>query len=141
MISISQKLVGLPFKHCSAGMNEGIDCFRLAIEYLRLKGAKIPEDTVFKGLPIFDYKGIYAENAERTMQLAVEFIESITKPIKVGFEIAGDILIMRMKKIKNLPLNIGVNAGNNFVIVAVRGDVVRLVNKSFFYIDKALRWA
>lgn len=137
---ITAKLIGIKFKHCSPHRSEGMDCFRLCIEYLRMCGAEIPEDTIYNGYGIFDYKKIYKEDPFKTMELARDFIASMTKEIKIGYEIAGDILVMHTKKMTNLPLHIGIDAGNGQVIIAVRNESVKIVDKKYFHIEKVLRW-
>lgn len=141
MIKASQKLVGKRFFHCSPSINEGLDCFTMCIEYLKMKGAEFSKNQEYKGYKIFDYKEIYAQDAFTTMQLAADFLSSIMREIKPGYEFAGDILIMRLKKFgRKRPLHFGICAGNGQVIVAVRDDSVRILNKKLFDVEKALRW-
>jgi len=139
LLEISKKFVGTKFILCS---NEGMDCFRLCIEYLKMKGAKIPDSTTYKGFNIFDYKSMYEIDPFKTMKLAEEFIASLTIEVKIGFEIAGDILKMKTKKIKNdLPSHFGIEAGNNQVIIAVIDDKIKVVNKNLFKVERVFRWA
>jgi hypothetical protein len=139
LAKITSRLVGIEFKHCSANMNEGMDCFRLCIEYLRMKGAVISEDTKYNGQAIFKYKTIYKKDAFKTMELAADYLSSIMQEVKVGYEVAGDILVMEMKK-RELPIQLGIEAGNEHVVIAVLNSNVRVISKRLFYIDKVLRW-
>ena len=140
LTKITSKLVGIEFKHCSPNMNEGMDCFRLCVEYLRMKGAVIPENTRYKRQAIFKYKTIYKKDAFKTMELAADYLSSIMQEVKVGYEVAGDILVMHTKKVFKHPLHLGIDAGNDNVVIAILNSDVRVISKRLFYINKALRW-
>ena len=141
LVEITRNFVGKNFLHCSPSINDGLDCFTLCTEYLKTKGAKFDRDQKFKGEYVFHYKDIYAKDKFATMEMAADFLSSIMAEVKKGYEIAGDILVMRMKKLgKNHPIHFGINAGNDQVIVAIRDQKIKVLQKKLFEVIKVLRW-
>ncbi|GAG41397.1 unnamed protein product, partial [marine sediment metagenome] len=57
-----------------------------------MKGAVIPENTRYNGQAIFKYKAIYKKDPFKTMQLAADYLSSMMQEVKIGYEVAGDIL-------------------------------------------------
>ena len=140
LAEISRNLVGVKFKHCSTEKNEGYDCFTSIVHYLNERGAGISFDTIFEGVS-FDYTAEYEADPHRTMELAHEYIASITEEVKKGFEHPGDILILKTRRKEGAPLHLGIDGGNGLVIVAVRDRDIRVLSKKFFIVKKAYRWA
>lgn len=134
---ITSELVGTKY---ALGSSDGMDCFKLCTEYLKIKGAKIPDDTMYKGHKIFDYKDMYQQSPLGTIKLAIEYLSHLTKEIKPGFEVAGDILVMHLKRGKSKIPNLGIEAGNGFLITAINNNSIKVVSKKFFEIEKVLRW-
>jgi len=139
LAEISKLLVGVKFKHCSTDRSQGYDCFTNIVMYLNMLGADISFETIFKGVS-FDYRKEYALNPHKTMDLAHEYIASITTEIKKGFERAGDILVLRTKRKENTPLHLGIDAGNGSAIVAIRDRDIKVLTKKIFIIERAYRW-
>ena len=139
LASISQKLVGTKFEHCSVDKEKGLDCFTNIVEYLNMLGAGISHDIKFKGVS-FDYRKEYEADAHKTMELAHEWVASVANEVKAGFERAGDILIMSTRKRIGDPIHLGIDGGNGNVIIAVRGKDIRVMSRKYFKVKKAYRW-
>jgi hypothetical protein len=139
LAKISRTLIGVKFEHCSTDKNKGLDCFTNIVEYLNMLGAGISQDIKYKGVS-FDYRKEYKANPHKTMQLAHEYIASIAKEIKNGFETAGDILVMKTRKRTGDPIHLGIDAGNGSVIVAVRDKDITILSKKYFRVEKVYRW-
>lgn len=138
---IASVLVGTKFQLCpQSSLHEGLDCFTLCIEGLRLQGAEIDVNTEYKGRCIFDYKNLFENDAEKAIELAIEYLESITEEVKIGREMPGDILIIKLKRKAQAIPSLAIEGGNNNLILAIIDDKIRVRSKSLFKILKVLRW-
>lgn len=139
LAKITTKLVGTKFKHCSMDKAQGLDCFTNVIEFLKMKELVVDSQTMFKGNKIFDYEKIYAADPHGTMELAVEYLSTILDAVKVGFEVAGDILIVRFRLKPSDPLGIAIEAGNGSLIIAVIDENIQVVSKKYYRVLKVFR--
>ena len=139
MAEITAKLVGKKFKHNSSDPEVGLDCFTNVMEFLKMKGKEVNKGEKFKGFDIFNYEAIYGEDPHGTMELAVEYLSTILEEVKIGFEVAGDILAIRFRLTPSAPLGLAIDAGNGFLIIAVQDLDIKLVPKKHYRIIKAYR--
>ena len=140
---ISSRLVGQKFaagwKAYEAG--EGLDCFTLVIEYLRLRGYEITGNQEYLGVKAKNYLRVYEESQVKGIGLVIGFFKSFLEKVKINYSLPGDILILKNKKIKTDVIHFGVESGNDQVIVALNGLRVELLEKKYFEVIGAFTWA
>lgn len=143
LIKLSAKLVGrnfaVGFDKYEAG--EGLDCFTLIIEYLRLRGKKITGEEIHLGYKVKDYLKPYEESQVKGIGLATSFFETFLEPVQVNFSRPGDILVLKNKKVKFDLVHFGIECANSQVIVALNKKSVEVLDKKYFDVIGAYTWA
>ena len=143
LAEISAKLVGKPF---IAGWEEyeegkGLDCFTLIIEYLRLRGKIITGEYKFKEYKAKNYLEIYKESKVKGIGVVIGFFRTFMQEINKNFTNAGDVLILKNKKIKTDIVHFGIECANSRVIVALTNDSIEVMDKKYFKVIGAFTWA
>jgi hypothetical protein len=142
LADISAQLVGKSF---AAGWEEyergdGLDCFTLVIEYLRLRGKEITGEDKFKGHKVKDYILLYEESKVKAIGLAIGLLRSFMKEVKKNFINPGDVLIIKNKKVNSDIIHFGIECANNRAIVAIVGSNIQVIDKKYFTTLGAFTW-
>ena len=143
LMKISSKLVGKKF---AAGFDKykagkGLDCFSLIIEYFRLRGKEITGEEKHFGYKVKDYLRIYDESQVKAIGLATSLLGTFMEKINKEFSNPGDVLVLKNKKIKFDIIHFGIETANSKVIVAVNQKGVEVIEKKYFEVLGAYRWA
>jgi cell wall-associated NlpC family hydrolase len=143
LAEVSAKLIGKPF---IAGWKEyedgkGLDCFTLVIEYLRLRGKVITGEYKFKGYKAKNYLKIYKESKVKGIGLVIGLLRTFMTEVHKNFTKAGDVLVIKNKKVKDAIIHFGIECGNNRIIVAITDKQIEIMDKKYFEVIGAFTWA
>lgn len=132
LAAITERLIGKPY---SLGGADGFDCFSLIVSYVRSRGGNIPSDLNYKGHTLQSYPAEYLKD-KSLLNTAIEYLSEILAHKPVGRELAGDILVYQIPDRDRC--NIGIDAGNGYMIVANEQNGVCTLHKEDYKIVKVL---
>lgn len=133
LFSITSELVGTPYK--LGGKSTELDCFSLITLYLSKRGITVPEDLVFDGHSINNYPAEYLDNPAKMMAVAVDYIASLTTEVPEGFEVAGDILFVRLEDNESLVIA----GGNGTIVAATQENGITVLGQSDYKVKRVFR--
>ena len=135
LFKTTSQLIGKPYNLGCQDINNGLDCFTIAITYLRQCGIDIPEDTKYKSFTFDNYKEAYL-NDPKVLNVGIEYISNITKEVKANQAVAGDILVI---KDENGNEGLAIDGGNGNMISAVKEIGITTLKKKNYSILRAFR--
>ena len=111
-----------------------MDCFSLTLEYLALRGCKIPEE--FMGQTRDTYAALYLSDPQRAKAVMIKFMECYTDEIPVSKCFAGDMVLMSSEG--SLPF-LSIDGGNGNCIGATEEFGVRVLPTRAYTIERGFR--
>jgi len=113
-----------------------IDCFRLVMDYARsFNNKELPVE--FSGMTLETYGDWYLQDENRTVEIAIKYLDTYLHEIPESKTIAGDVLVLRYDG----STFFGIDGGNGKIITVFVKKGIRVIRKRHFEIVKAFTWA
>jgi len=114
-----------------------IDCFNIIVEYLRHRGATIPDQ--FKGVTLQSYGSLYKEHPEEARTVMVEFVDSLMKEVNAKRTLPGDVLLLKFRGKTSAPF-LAIRAAGGIVVFAEQRYGVMTNTIRHYRVLRAWRW-
>lgn len=127
LVKISSHLVGLGYELGK------MDCFSLIVEYMKMRGCKIPE--TFEELTLETYADLFIIDPAKAKEIMIRFMQSQTDELSIGECFAGDIALLSCDD----TIFLSIVGGNGTCIGATTEYGVRVLPMNIYKIKRVFR--
>lgn len=126
LAGITSKLVGLEYELGK------MDCFMLAVEYLKIRGHEFPES--YRGLTLVNYKDLWLRDSKKAKIIMIDFLDRLLQPVHNNKRQPGDLLLT---KLKGYPAALSIDGGNANIVCATEEKGVTVVPLRYYMIERS----
>lgn len=129
-------LSGIIGKYVGAPYNLGnMDCLKLVNSVGRELGADIPNE--YGGVTEDNYGEFWVNSPDKAKLTFISYVSSLGDHVDIPYLFPPDLVLFRDG---DEELGVGIYVGNGLILSAFVGEEVRLVNRTNYPIEVAIRW-